>query len=178
MRSTNHVRDLTTIVAPLLTAALMAGCGAASAPKATMSAALPSNPGEARAELTRLERRIARARLSLGLPARKETIATGKDEPRPAAPARLPAPAAPPADAEQSVAGVPQQAEQPTSEAEKSSACSDNCRISRAICHAARRICSIAAYLGDDDAAGRCKRARKDCKDARQAKPDSCSGCS
>jgi hypothetical protein len=46
--------------------------------------------------------------------------------------------------------------------------CSKPCKIQKAICRAARRICVLADYLGDTDAASRCRRARGDCREARK----------
>ena len=170
MRISGCIRGGMILWGAVLAAALVSGCGAAGhAPQASV-AAPPASPREARAELARLESQINSARATLGLPQRAEKTAGGDAESNPPDSLQF----APPDEAPQVMA-------RPSSEEERDrqdqSACSDNCRISRAICHAARRICSITSYLGDQDAAGRCKRARRDCKEARQAKPEDCSGC-
>jgi hypothetical protein len=55
--------------------------------------------------------------------------------------------------------------------------CPESCRLTRAICSAADRICSLARYLAEEDAQRRCKRARLDCSEARRATRSICSGC-
>lgn len=55
--------------------------------------------------------------------------------------------------------------------------CPRPCRRTRAICNAARRICGLADYLGDDDARQRCEQARKDCREARDLTRDRCTSC-
>ena len=169
MHVSGCVRGVMSLYGVVLAAALATGCGAAGRSPRTAMAAPPASPREARAELARLELQIDSARATLGLPAQAKKEAGGDAESKPPvsldfAPAETPQAMARPPDAEE----VDQQ---------RQSACSDNCRLSRAICHAARRICTIAGYLGDEDAAGRCKRARQDCKEARQAKSEDCSGC-
>ncbi len=164
------------ILAAATAASALAGCGASSAPMAAVRTAPPSSPRAARVELADLEKRIDNARASLGLPARAEKSAGEDGTPAAAEPdlAFEPDDPAPASTSEPPRARRPADQEE---DQERVSACSDNCRLSRAICHAARRICSIAGYLGDQDAAGRCKQARRDCKEARQAKSEDCSGC-
>ena len=153
-----------------LAGVLTTGCGAAGQSPRAARDVTPASPVEARGELARLEQKIEGARKALGLSPRAKEIAGGEVTRAKSDPGLTfePEPA-------------PQSAARPEAasetDGEPRSACSDNCRLSRAICHAARRICSIAGYLGDEDAAGRCKRARQDCREARKAKPEDCSGC-
>ena len=175
MRVSQIVRGSALVLCVALAGALMAGCGAAAAPRAS-TAPPPSSPAEARAELDRLERKIGQARSSLGLPVRTEKAAAD-GAPAAGEPDLAFEPAAPPSPAPAAKPRVTESDPDQEESRQELNACSDNCRLSRAICHAARRICSIASYLGDADAASRCKRARRDCKDARQAKPEDCSGC-
>ena len=172
IRVSTSMKGAMSLICVGLAGALMAGCGAAGVAAPRASTARPESPRQARAELARLERQIDGARKSLGLPSRADETAGA---PAPASKSTAdPAPVfePPPARASRPAVAADQEADQ-----ERMNNCSDNCRLSRAICHAARRICSIAGYLGDSDAAGRCKRARQDCRQAREAKPEDCSGC-
>lgn len=168
---------------PLWALVLLTLGGCASAGKAPGSPAAlppPSSPAEARRELVELEASIHHNRLALGLPARAEADqAQGVASPGPSEASQAEPPAAPAAE---SPPPAPVAAEK-VSRAEATSAdeeadCSPGCRYTRAICHAAERICTLARYLGEEDAHRRCRRAQQDCRDARQATRDaSCDDC-
>ena len=103
MRVDKMVRGAALLACVVLTAGLVAGCGAAAAPRASI-APPPSSPAEARSELARLEQQIDRSRRSLGLPARAEKAAADSGAPAAGEPALAfdppPAPAAKPPAAE------------------------------------------------------------------------------
>jgi hypothetical protein len=139
---------------------------------AAPSQKMPASTAEGRAELARLEQQSAAGRAALGLP------------PRPAR-AEPPAEASPALKKEAADEAVSEQdsaANAPALSGESGGAagesCSqDPCRYTRAICEAASRICDIARYLGDEEAKGRCSRARQDCAEARRSTRDSCPAC-
>lgn len=168
----------------------LAAC--AGSQRAPATSADPQSPRQARHELQRLERQIDSHRLALGLPARApateiaakdrsvsggEDKADGRAEPRPAAP---PAPAddanfAPEAEPDQQ---PPAKVAAPVSASDAGQgACSESCKLSKAICHASARICSIADYLGEAAAAARCQRSKQDCRQARKVTRGDCSAC-
>ena len=136
-----------------------AGCamGSRSMPGAAKSVADPGS------ELAALEGEIARARHALGLPPRpRREVVGGREGAQDGAtslkaepPAREPGPSASVEAAESGEGAAGQKAP-------------DLCRHTRAICHAARRICGLADYLGEADARGRCRRAQEDCTEARR----------
>jgi hypothetical protein len=159
-----------------LTAAIvLAGCGASKAmAPAAVDAPLPNSPGEARHEMAQLERQIVEGRVALGLPARSKAQVSddgvaesagvaGEEAPRPvqAAP--------PPEPASDSVECAKRE--------ERDAPCDDSCRYTKAICHAAARICRLARFLEEEDARRRCRRAQQDCREAQRTTAGSCTGC-
>lgn len=150
---------------PLALGLALAGCAAGMAKSASpaVRSGPPTSPEAARAELGDLELLIASGRRGLGLPDRTEGAAQGAAEATPegvmpAEPEPPPAPTAAPGDS----------AAARESTAAQTEAATDPCRHTRAICHAAQRICELADYLAEDDARQRCARARQDCAAARQ----------
>lgn len=139
----------------------LAGCaGMAKSAGPAVKSEPPSSPEAARAEIDDLERLIAGGRRQLGLPGHDEGAAQGgadvaPERVLPAEPAPPPPAAAAEAPARESTAATADEAVDP-------------CRHTRAICHAARRICQLADYLAEDDARQRCARAQQDCAAARQ----------
>ncbi len=183
----------------LILAVVFGGGCAASRHAAQRSAPIPDDPGRARVQLSELERRIRRHRLALRLPSRASnegddsvSSAGGAVAPaaRPPAPqptkapmrarttdaappiARKSAPSPPSHSAPDSVAAGRRASKQSYS---RSPRCPMPCRHTRAICHAAGRICRVAQFLADSDSRHRCERARKDCRQAREATAGRCS---
>ena len=183
-----------------LIVAFAGGCaaGGKQAPAAAM--APPASPADARRELSLLEQQIRANRVALGLsvpererPEKSAAGAAPAEEPADHAPAapRMPSPPPAPAarlapDAEESVGvsgrtpggtgGRYTGGRQPAQSDEDS--CAPNCRYTKAICHAADRICGLARYLREADATRRCERARSDCKEARKAtEGENCDDC-
>ena len=177
-------------VLALTLAGLLGGCAGAQERVAASATAkelpLPATPGQARAELASLEQQIQRGRQGLGLPRRRPEPTEAMDEADQAAgavteaesdkaPAAAPT-ARPMADAPESVQSVrPLSSATDRSSADKQR-CSDPCRLARAICRAAQRICTIADYLRENDARGKCLRAKDDCNEARD-KAGKCEAC-
>jgi len=166
--------NLRVILFCLIAGALPAACAAPA--RQGPSTSPPASPTSARQEIKELEQQIARRRAALGLPPALQVEAKSPAPPAagtastPAEPDRLSSPPAAPSP------------EMPAEEATEEAAsyrgpCSARCKISRAICNASRRICVIARYLGDADANRRCERARRDCRQSRQATQDDCAGC-
>jgi hypothetical protein len=162
--------------------------------------AQPSSPADARRELTLLEQQIRDNRIALGLPVpeqeRLEKSRAGgaapaapppADDaadhameppvtPSAAAPAREYSPASGLTGREPSGTGARYSKSRPAQSDEDS--CAPNCRYTKAICHAADRICGLARYLGEEDALRRCERAQSDCKEARKAtRGEDCDDC-
>ena len=132
-------------------------------------APLPDTPAQARAEIARLEREIQRSRQGLGLPAELSAPAPAMDG----------APAEAVSEAEADESPAPESAPLSRSEGRQSDsrgACSQPCKLARAICRAAGRICNIADYLGDETARDKCARAKVDCMEAR-GKAGRCPDC-
>ena len=159
--------------ATIALAVLLAACASAGrAPARVMRA--PQSPSEARQQIALLEGDIARDRRRLGLREPGTSTAAAQDASRklkPSVPERVtvrptaPSPAPPPARAENRISAASGGA------ADSSGSDSprvDRCRHTRAICRAARHICKLADYIGDDDSRDRCKRARGDCKQAKR----------
>jgi hypothetical protein len=184
-------------------AALLAGCGCAGSMQPASQRPLPSTKGEARMELAELDRQISERRAALGLgprlalaelappggPQRATKSTAGGEAPAaPAAPreeAIQPAPAAkpsPPAAHESSdavYATAVGSSEEDDEQERRLARCQQNksCRFTKAICHAAERICRLARFLSESDAQKRCLRAQRDCSDARKATAGTCSDC-
>lgn len=155
---------------------VLAGCAASKAmAPAAVDAPLPNTPGEAKHELAQLERQIVEGRVALGLPARSKAQvledtgsaenagSAGPDE------APRPAQAAPAEPVSESVECAKRE--------ERDAPCDDSCRYTKAICHAAARICRLARFLEEEDARRRCRRAQQDCREAQRTTAGSCSGC-
>lgn len=171
----------------LIVAMSLAGCAgsraAAPATAGAEQAPLPHTPDQARAELHRLERQIQHSRQGLGLPTRPTAPLPTSDSTDRSTVAETTAEAETEADKAPTV-----DAPRPAEAAEATGApaggwtgdtgerCSIPCRLARAICDAARRICSIADYLRDQTARGKCVAAKDDCNEARE-KAGTCREC-
>lgn len=151
------------------------GCGmsaGAPAPASVveMDAPLPATSEEARAELLALEQLIAREKTALGWPASGPAPASetefAKAPSEPVQRSGLDAAGPPSAPSPVSAEDRPVARPESSGEAEAEQIPSP-CRLARAICHAAHRICALAGVLGDADATARCRRAQTDCRDAR-----------
>lgn len=55
--------------------------------------------------------------------------------------------------------------------------CEQACQATGSICHAAQRICTLAAEMDDDWARGRCRAATRTCSDTRRRATDACGTC-
>jgi hypothetical protein len=168
------------VLLPLLF--FVTGCGAsASKPLLPESATRePASDGDARQQVAQLEQLIARHRLALGLTERselvdKEEAVAGEQVERDedaSKPEPQPAPVAPTCDAP-----APRSIAEYSDSEEAPRQCPESCRLTRAICSAADRICILARYLDEEHARKRCRRARLDCSEARQATRSICAGC-
>jgi hypothetical protein len=156
----------------------------------------PASRIEGQRELEELTVEIERNRVALGLPERREVGSAGEMpsealRPQPADAADQAAPSAPmPGQAAPSQA--PELESAPETNAKASAMeepregyahqraaeqCPEPCRYTKAICHAAGRICDIARYLDEEDARRRCDRARQDCSEAQRATAERCESC-
>lgn len=173
---------------------LVAGCGArASKPLLPASTTRePATSEDARQQVAQLEQLIDGHRVALGLPERGELIeekesvvdkqGTGIDKQGTVIAKQVerdemkaepqPAPVTPTCDAP-----APRSLAESSGSEEPPRQCPESCRLTRAICSAADRICVLARYLAEEDARKRCKRARQDCSEARQATRSTCAGC-
>lgn len=134
---------------------VLVACGAAAHKSASPPSAVDASPAgmsPLRAELDELDRRIAADLAQLGLAA--PTVEAGT-APVPAANIALPT-----AD--------------PTCKPSPSDTCKAQCTLGDSICTNAKRICEIAAELGDDSYAnGKCTSGKASCDAARER----CCGC-
>lgn len=191
------------VTALAISAMVLAAC-AAGPPAARVSygpvpqaAPPPRDESEARRQLAYYTRQIARERSALGLsPDREHAAHKATSDASGAGLASSPAPVAPSSPMAYEPAGRPKArparraARVARSESvskrsvsaddagyQRGPTCPLPCRRTRAICQAARRICSLADYLADDDARQRCKQARQDCSEARGVTRDRCTTC-
>lgn len=166
---------------------LVAGCGAV--PNRGPSSPASRSLGEsgARAEIARLEERIAARRRELGLstfpgsPAPTSGASGGAGAPpgataaaeeaqgRDDAPPPIASPAAPPPARAEAASSPAQPSERSAHAARRSVRCSQVAEASDEICEASRRICRLAGELGDGDARRSCAAARVDCEHAAEA---------
>ncbi|MCB9555514.1 MAG: hypothetical protein H6707_05370 [Deltaproteobacteria bacterium] len=145
------------------------GCSAANRiPVSVASESAPTSPEAAYGEMAALERVIARDRARLGLPARpakpgENLAAAAVNSPRD----KRNAPKSSTAETAQKEDDQPRSAGRAATD--DGDGIGDGCRLARAICTAARRICAIAEYLDEAPAYARCRRAKQDCQQAKTA---------
>lgn len=190
------------VTALAISAMVLAACAAGgAAPRvsygpAPQAAPPPRDESEARRQLAYYARQIARERSALGLTPGREQVAhkatsdasgaglAAAPRPVPSAPTAYEPPASPTARparraarAARSESVSKRSVSADDAGYQRGPTCPLPCRRTRAICQAARRICSLADYLADDDARQRCKQARQDCREARGVTRDRCSSC-